>query len=65
MLKARKQFPAMDILFKSSTFSLATESRAVFPRKMQTRSIQKSFAPFLTDLANPPRTPISLPVPHF
>jgi hypothetical protein len=47
MSKGSKPFPLKNILFKSTTASPATLLRTNFPRKNQTRSLEKSFATFL------------------
>jgi len=46
MTKDYKQFPQKNILFKSTTLSLAASPRTDSAHKMQTHFIQKSFAPF-------------------
>jgi len=47
MTKGPKPFPLKNILFKSTTASPATSLRTNFPRKKQTRSLEKSFTAFL------------------
>jgi len=64
MTKVSKPFPLKNILFKSTTASPATSVRTDFPRKNQTRSIEKSFATFLIPLLVF-RAATTNPVPHF
>jgi hypothetical protein len=54
MTKDSKPFPLKNILFKSTTAPPATLLRTNFPRKKQTRFLEKSFAAFF----------IPLPAPH-